>query len=59
MISAEKSYHPVHSSLVVRGLSWVMFYSGPRVVVHLAFFLSSRFPHFFLFHRFSRLSCSG
>ena len=22
-------------------------------------FLSSRFPHFFLFHRFSRLSCSG
>ena len=39
MIRAEKSYHPIYSSPVVRGLSWDMFYSGPRVVVHLAFYL--------------------
>ena len=43
VIRAEKSYHPIYSSPVERGLSWVMFYSGLHTSLSI-FALSSLLP---------------
>ena len=39
VIRAEKSYHLIYSSPVVRGSSWAIFYSGLCVVIRFAFYL--------------------